>query len=188
MRKLVERANLIVQDFSGVAREQRLQAILEKAQEHVMDLDTIPLEQLKGDIARAGHQIKQALALDVEGRRLFFTDGNDQYLFAEFGTAKEGHRVKRIGLQATIAKEYDVQDLEPSTEDGNLGETVTTTHAEADVEEDPEEQAGVYPSGTPGDKPEEDDRGFSADEKLPTRKALIQELCACASGTVCQCH
>ena len=43
--------------------------------------DAVPLEQLKGDLARAGHPVKRAIALDAENRRLFFIDNTDTCLF-----------------------------------------------------------------------------------------------------------
>ena len=132
-----------------------------------MKFDAIPLEQLKGDIARAGHPVKQALALDADGRRLFFTDKDGQHLFAEFGEPQEGFRVKRIAHQASIAKEYSVIDLEPSTESGNMGETVETVHTEEESQDEP----GFHPGGTPTVKPEDDDRGFAAD-----KMSLIREM------------
>ena len=150
----------------------RLDSLISKSEAMIMDIDAIPLEQLKGDIARAGHPVQQTLALDADNHRLFFTDIDGQHLYADFGGANEGYRVNRIGHQASIAKEYDVIDLEPSKESGNLGESVTTTNEEEDDIDTP----GVYPGGTPTVKPEEDDRGYSSDEKEPTRKELITVL------------
>ena len=163
----------VARQLEGSRNIHMLDSIIKKAHEsQVMSFDAIPLEQLKGDIARAGHPVKQAIALDVDGSRLFFTDVDDQYLFAEFGSGSEGYAVKRIGSQSSISKEYDVIDLEPSTESGNPGETITTAHEEEDDVDTP----GVYPSGTPGMKPKEDDRGYGADEIEVTRKSLIKEL------------
>lgn len=163
--------------LEGVVNHQTLDGIIQKAEEQAMRFEAIPLEQLKGDIARSGHPVKQALALDAEGHRLFFTDVNDEYLFAEFGSASEGYRVKRIGHQSSIAKEYDPVDLEPSGEGRNRSERVTTGHEEGGLEEDDAaEAAGVYPGGTPGDKPMGDDRGYGVDDREPARKALIREV------------
>ena len=136
--------------------------------------DAIPLEQLKGDIARAGHPVKQAFALDADARRLFFTDKDDQNLFAEFGDATDGYRVTRIAHQASIAKEYVVDDLDPSSESKNPGESITTAHQEEESEKGP---PGVIPAGSPGIKPDDDDRGYGSEENIPARsKALVKEL------------
>lgn len=177
----IRKATRIARVLEGSNNLRILDSIIEKSEEEAtpVDFEAIPLEQLRGDIARAGHPIKQLTALDPEGRRLFFTDKHDQHLFAEFATEKDGHRVTRIGHQANIAKEYvDVVDLEPSSEDSNHGETVTTVHEEDDSEKDkdPADLAGMYPGPTHGDKPETDDRGFGKDEQMPSRVALLSEL------------
>ena len=98
---------------------------------------------MKGDIARAGHPIRQALALDPDQRRIFFTDVKGEHLYAEFAAASEGHRITHIGHQASIMKEYDVQDLETT----GVG-SVRTTHEEEEVEDDPRKAAGMYPGET----------------------------------------
>ena len=180
----LDRANKLVKTLEGAKNIDTLESIITKAAE-AMNVDAVPLEQLKGDIARAGHPVKQMLALDRDNNRLFFTDKDDQHLVAEFGDKDEGHRIKKIGLQANINKEYDVVDLEPSTESKNPSEVVETGHEEAEV--DDESIAGVIPGGTPGDKPEKDDRGFGeALEKSHNKiSALIKEMqgegdCGCS--------
>ena len=115
-------------------------------------IDAVPLEQLKGDIARAGHPIMRTIALDVDNRRLFFIDKAGNFLFAEYGTHDEGYRISRVGMQAEISKEYDAVDLEPEPFN-----SVTTEHEEEEQDDTP----GMVPSGTPGDQPDDEDgRGF----------------------------
>ena len=150
----------VEKDLEGMQIQSTMQGIIAKAQ--AMHGDAIPLEQLKGDLAREGHPVKQAIALDAESRRLFFTDIRGEHLYAEFAGPDDGHRVTLIGHQASIAKEYDPTDLDVSEEEGNQGESVTTEHDEEDEVETP----GMYPGSTPGDKPEDDDRGFAADKLL----------------------
>lgn len=171
MSNILQRARRMERVMRGRRTREILAGVMHKAAQ-VMNIDAIPIEQLKGDLARQGHPVKQATALDADNRRLFFTDGDDQHLFAEFAGADDGHKILKIGHQATIAKDYDPMDLEPSGEKGNLGESVTTTHEEEDFEE----ESAVLPGATVVDMPEEDDRGFSADEGLVTRKSLLKEL------------
>ena len=167
--KIIGRVDLVMKSVEGTMNLGRLNTIIERAK--VMNIDAIPIEQLKGDIARAGHPVKQALALDAEGRRLFFTDKDGEHLYAEFDTADNGHQVTKIGHQSSIIKEYSVDDLET---DG-VSE-VETVHDEEDAVDEP----GMYPGGTPGDKPEEDDRGFSDTKKMSRnmelRRALMVEM------------
>ena len=167
MSNPVQRMNVVMKTMEGSMNLGRLDQIIHRAQ--VLSSDAIPIEQLKGDIARAGHPIKQALALDADSRRLFFTDVKGEHLYAEFATASEGHRITHIGHQASLLKEMvDVTDLEPS---GKM--EVVTAHEEEDEYEEP----GVYPPATAGDKPEENDRGFGKDSNTDTvRKALLAEM------------
>ena len=110
----------------------------------------IPIEQIKGDIARAGFFVKYIHALDPEARRLFFVDGDSNHLFAEYGKDFE---LQRIGPQRDIAKEYNTVDLEPSDE----LEAVTTEHEEREYGEG---KPGMIPSATPAEKPETDKEYF----------------------------
>ena len=165
-KTLVGRTNVVLKTVEGSLNLGKLDQIIKES--YVMGLDAIPIEQLKGDIARAGHPVKQALALDADGRRLFFTDVAGEHLYAEFDTAQNGHRVLRIGHQSSIVKEYDVQELEPDDKG-----SVTTTHEEG---KEAIEEPGMYPSGTPLNKPEEDNRGFGSEANLEARKALLLEL------------
>lgn len=130
----------------------------------------IPIEQIKGDIARQGHPVQRLMALDPDTRRLFFTDIQGSFMYAEFGPPEEAYRVIKVGPQADIIKEYDVVDLEPEPRD-----TVTTTHEETEITDPP--IPGVIPSGTPSDKPETDDRwlgneGFDDEEHERTREPV----------------
>lgn len=186
----VKRAVNILKQLESISQMEQsmsvLDAIIQKADAQVMDFDAIPLEQLKGDIARMGHPVKQELALDADNRRLFFTDKHGEDLYAEFGTAGEGHRVKRIGHQATIAKEYadiyrkavDYDPADLDTDDNWL--SVDTWHEE---NEEVSEEPGVIPGGTSGDKPDYNpkperegrgDRGFYEVEKAAG--ALLKEM------------
>ena len=106
----------------------------------------IPIEQLKGDLARSGHRVLRIMALDPESNRLFFTDEQSNSLFAEFAAEGGAYHVTKVGFQHEVAKDYDPVDLEPDGEES----TVVTTHQEAPgYKDDP----GVIPSGTPGVKP-----------------------------------
>ena len=80
----VNRVDNVVKSLEGMRNMDALEDIIEKAAK-VMNIDAVPLEQLKGDIARAGHPVKQMMALDRDENRLFFTDKNGQHLVAEFG-------------------------------------------------------------------------------------------------------
>ena len=82
-----------------------------------MELDAIPIEQLKGDIARMGHPIERTIALDPQARRLFFTDKGGNSMFAEYSGHDEGYKVMRVGMQQEIVKDYDPVDLEPEPRD-----------------------------------------------------------------------
>lgn len=165
MKHPITRAKRVSKRFNGMKMMGQLDTLIEKSRAQVMDFEAIPLEQLKGDIMRAGHQVERALALDPDGRRLFFMDENGQSLFAEFGPPSDNYSVERIAPQSLIAKEYNVIDLEPSVEVGNPGENIVTTHSEAENED----WVGIVPSGTPGDKPEDNDRGYGSEEKQPAR-------------------
>ncbi len=129
-------------------------------------VDAVPLEQLKGDIARAGHPVMRTIALDVDNRRLFFVDKAGNFLFAEYGTHDEGYQISRVGMQAEIAKEYDAVDLEKEPFN-----RVTTEHEEAEQDDTP----GMVPSGTPGDRPDDEDgRGFG--ERIDKTLGVIASL------------
>ncbi len=137
--------------------------------------DAVPLEQLKGDLARAGHPVKRAIALDAQNRRLFFIDKNDTYLFAEYGSPEAGFSLGRVGSQSEVAKDYDPVDLEPEPRSD-----VKVEHGEEEQGDDP----GFVPSGTPGIKPvDADGRGFGNTPKpTPTSKALqdsLDKVCGC---------
>ena len=166
-KRSLRRVSSVMKAMEGMQNIGRLETIVKSTQ--AMVGDAIPLEQLKGDIARAGHPIKQALALDAQGRRIFFTDVKGEHLYADFDTADNGFRVKHIGHQASIIKEYDVQDPEIS----GLAE-VHTVHEEEDFVDTP----GLYPGETYTVKPEEDDRGFGAESQVEAvkRKALLDEM------------
>ncbi len=128
--------------------------------------DAVPLEQLKGDLARAGHPVKRAIALDAENRRLFFIDNTDTYLFAEYGSPEVGFSLGRVGSQSEVAKDYDPVDLEPEPRSD-----VETGHDEEEQGDDP----GFVPSGTPGVKPTDaDGRGFGK-----ALKASLDRVCGC---------
>ena len=168
----VERMRRVIARVEGARGRNALQEIIAKSEAKVMDFEAIPIDQLKGDIGRSGYSIKQMLAVDIDNRRLLFTDHKNQHLYAEFGAKSEGYKVSHIGHQAAIAKEYDPVDLEPTTESGNYGETVTTAHEE---EDDPD-FVGVV-GGTPTVQPEEDDRGFGGDKREPARvEAMVRAL------------
>ena len=167
----IKEANAIAKALEFSYNSSVLDNIIEKAEAQVMDVDAIPVEQIRGDLNRMGHPPKQMVALDAANRIVFFMDLDGQALFAEFGDSSEGNRVKRIGHQSAIAKEYDPIDLEPSTESGNFSENITTTHEEADAVE----TVGMYPGGTPGDAPEEDDRGFGPDPKPERRESFVDK-------------
>ena len=160
--------NRVIKTTEGINNFHRLEDIINKAQ--AMNFDAIPLEQLKGDLARSGHPVKQAMALDPEHRRIFFTDSDGSHLFAEFGNADEGYKIKSIGNQSTIAKEYDVIDLIPSTESHNPGESVVTVHNEEELEY---EEPQFIPRANPGQKPDEDldDTEESVNESLESRES-----------------
>lgn len=139
----------------------------------------IPLEQLKGDIMRQGYNIQRVLALDPEGRRLFFTDPEGNSLYAQYSSATTGFTLERVGHQREIVKEYDVQDLK---EAGVAA--VVTTHEEADQEY---ETPGMIPGPTPGDKPVDEEvldgqgehasgQGWSDDKQEEERDDLDKSL------------
>ena len=173
VNNLVARTDNVLKSVEGALNLNRLNRIIERAK--IVGIDAIPIEQLKGDIARAGHPVKQALALDADGRRLFFTDVDGEHLYAEFDTAEKGHRITRIGHQASIIKEYVVEDLEF---DG-VGD-VDTVHEEEEAVETP----GMYPGPTWNQKPEEDDRGFgSKEEEKVVNKELMDALMREMEGT-----
>lgn len=82
--------------------------------------NAIPIEQIKGDIARQGHPVMRVLALDPEAGRLFFQDMQDNALFAEFAGPDEGFRLLRIGFQSEVQKDYDpnvMQSLQKADKD-----------------------------------------------------------------------
>ncbi len=112
----------------------------------------IPLEQIRGDLSRAGHVIKSIIALDPESRRIFFTDTDNNALYCAFSGPEDGFKVQKVGYQAEIAKEYDVQDLEPDDSE----ESVSTEHEEREGNND----AGIIPAGTPGEKPERNEQEY----------------------------
>ncbi len=129
-------------------------------------IDAVPLEQIKGDLARAGHPVKRAIALDAENRRLFFIDNTDTYLFAEYGSPEVGFSLGRVGSQSEVAKDYDPVDLEPEPRSD-----VKVEHDEEGQGDDP----GFVPSGTPGVKPiDADGRGFGKE-----LKASLDKVCGC---------
>ncbi len=143
-------------------------------------IDAVPLEQLKGDIARAGHPVMRTIALDVDNRRLFFVDKAGNFLFAEYGTHDEGYRISRVGMQAEISKEYDTVDLEPEP-----FSSVTTEHEEEEQGDEP----GMIPSGTPGDQPDDEDgRGFGerVDKILGDITSLLRKAGSPPPGLVPQ--
>ena len=84
------RLNRVSKDLAGLRIYDQLTSVIAKAQE--LDFEAIPLEQLKGDLARRGHPVKQALALDAEHRRIFFTDADGHHLFAEYAEADHNFR------------------------------------------------------------------------------------------------
>ena len=63
----------VARSLEGVLNMSTLDGIIKKAHEsQVMSFDAIPLEQLKGDIARAGHPVKQAIAPRCRWQSSFF--------------------------------------------------------------------------------------------------------------------
>lgn len=117
----------------------------------------IPVEQLKGDIARAGHVVKSIIAIDPEMHRVFFMSTDNEHRYAEFAGPDGAWALQKMGYQADIAKEYDPVDLEADGDigDNNMGEMVISGHEEREDDETP----GMLPSGTPGEKPAVDEHG-----------------------------
>ena len=101
----------------------------------------VPVEQIIGDLARKGHQVARVIALDPYDNRLFFEDRQGNHLFAEFNGFEKGYSLLRIGLQGDIAKEYDVQDLEPEPRSRTINR-----HDEGDYDD----SVGARPQGNPG--------------------------------------
>ncbi len=146
----------------------------------VLKGDNIPIEQLRGDINRAGYQVNRLLALDIDSRRLFFTDPESNFLYAEFAAADQGYQVLKVGHQREIAKEYDPVDLEADDSE----ELITTEHEEADYAEN---TPGMIPAGTPGDKPTDENvldeqgdhasgQGWGDEEKHEGRRDLNRSV------------
>ena len=118
--------------------------------------NAIPIEQIKGDIARQGHPVMRVLALDPDAGRLFFQDMQDNALFAEFAGQDEGFRLLRIGFQAEITQDYDPnvmqsiqkrKDYDPTELDAEPRDTVENEHDEEDWDREPG-QAGPTPNPT----------------------------------------
>lgn len=129
----------------------------------------LPLEQIKGDIARQGHPGGRYYGLDVEAGRVFFESPSGSAMFAEFANADGGYSVQRIGHQSEIVKDYDPVDLEPA----GPGDSVTTVHDEKDQDY---EEPGMIPSGTPGDQPDDEDEDGFGDERVISRARDMLKL------------
>jgi hypothetical protein len=119
-------------------------------------LNAIPLEQIKGDIARRGHRIDRIIALDPEAGRLFFQDHQNNHLFAEFSDGSQGFSLRRIGFQHEVQKEYDSQDLQPDPMMKRQTYDVTELDAEPrdrvinrHDEHPADESIGARPQGNP---------------------------------------
>ena len=103
----------IVKELKSLALEQ-----FNKGLQDIDSLDladpanAIPIEQLKGDIARQGHPVMRVLALDPDAGRIFFQDMQDNSLFAEFSDASQGYRILRIGFQSEVQSDYRATDLQ----------------------------------------------------------------------------
>ena len=100
--------------------------------------NAIPIEQIKGDIARQGHPVMRVLALDPEAGRLFFQDYQDNALFAEFADHSEGYRLLRIGFQSEVQKEYaiDFEKADWDTTDMKDGDVAPGWKAEQEHDEE----------------------------------------------------
>ena len=85
--------------------------------------------------------------------------------------------MKNIDLQANISKEYNVIDLEPTSESKNPGEKITTVHREEEVDEDPKEDAGMYPNATGENAPAglRDRSGAAADKVTVVEKDIARK-------------
>jgi hypothetical protein len=114
----------------------------------------IPLEQIRGDLARAGHMVKSIIALDPESRIIFFMDGDNSPRYCSFAGPNQGFSIQKVGYQTEIAKEYDPVDLEPDDSE----EKASTEHEEREYDED--QKPGILPSGTPGEKDEHDEKYY----------------------------
>ncbi len=145
----------------------------------------IPLEQIKGDLRRAGHTIKAVIALDPEARRIFFMDDNSSPRYCSFSGPENGFAIQNVGFQSEIAKEYNPVDLEP---DGDDDLSIATEHEERDYSGD---DPGMIPAGTPGEKPENNeqeyedtgqfgeglgDAGFSDEERHEGRRTNLSRV------------
>lgn len=138
-------------------------------------MNAIPLEQIRGDIARKGHQIERIIALDAEAGRLFFQDSQNNHLFAEFADASHGWHLHRIGYQRDVQKEYDVQDLEPEPRD-----RVVNRHDEQDADVSigfrPQGNPGTYADAKPDMTSHDHEIPSDDDQKWPTIEKLNQVM------------
>jgi hypothetical protein len=171
-RRTVDKAIRTVRKLQMRYAAGEVMAVTEVVLKGVSVEGTIPLEQIKGDIARQGYQIDRVIALDPEARRLFFSNTEGGAFYAEFGPHATGFALQRVGLQADISKEYDPIDLD----DAGVNVKVTTEHDERKPADD---TPGMVPAGVPGEKPkgakvtgEEGDPGWGAEVK----KALLTKL------------
>lgn len=154
-------------------------------------MNAIPLEQIRGDIARKGHQIERIIALDAEAGRLFFQDSQNNHLFAEFADASHGWHLHRIGYQREVQKEYDTQDLapeplmkretyDPKNLDAEPRDRVVNRHDEQDADVSigarPQGNPGTYADAKPDMTEHEHDVPSDDDQKWPTIEDGLYKL------------
>lgn len=142
---------------------------------------TIPIEQIKGDIARKGYDIQRVVALDVDAHRMFFVDKGGAFLYAQYAGPDEGHTLLKVGFQKEVAKEYDPTDFEHS----GSKDTVVTEHEEVSADDMGYDSPGLLPGGTPVVKPEvgedqldaeHDVEGHDVADKLEKARQTIGQI------------
>lgn len=162
----------IVKELKSLALEQFTKGLQDIDSIELADpSNAIPIEQLKGDIARQGHPVMRVLALDPDAGRMFFQDMQDNALFAEFAGSDQGYRILRIGFQSEVQSEYKVTDLQKADwdatdmKDGDVapGFKAEQEHDEEDWDRDPG-QAGPTPN--PGTIDDVRDKAIASLKKI----------------------
>ncbi|KKK44354.1 hypothetical protein LCGC14_3167260, partial [marine sediment metagenome] len=125
----------------------------------------IPVEAIKGDLARMGHPVKHLMAVDPDSRRVFFTNAEGSQLYATYSA--DNWSIEKVGYQTEVAKDYDPVDLEAEPRS-----TVVTTHMEEDADDTP----GFVPSGNPGRRANRDEDEQFESEALDKSLSNVEEM------------
>lgn len=167
MKSIESKGVFASRGLSGLARKVNLElaiADIEQLEKSMGD-SAIPVEAIKGDLARMGHPVKHLMAIDPDSRRVFFTNAEGAQLYATYSA--NNWSIEKVGFQTDVAKEYDPVDLEAEPRSA-----VVTTH----MEEDSDDTPGFVPSGNAAWRANRDQDEQFESEALDKSLSNVEEM------------